>query len=173
MELLGDILKMLMPASLVLIGVYITVRTLIVKQLERDIVNMREKANEATLPLKLQAYERLSMFLERINPTSLIVRVNNPEFNVIELKLNLLNAINEELNYNLSQQIYVSEEVWTAVKAAKDNVMTLIEAAADLLDPTDSSFRLVETVFGIMVQSNQDPTEAGLKAIRNEARQLL
>jgi len=173
MELLGDILKMLMPASLVLIGVYITVRTLIVKQLERDIVNMREKANEATLPLKLQAYERLSMFLERINPTSLIVRVNNPEFNVIELKLNLLNAINEELNYNLSQQIYVSEEVWTAVKAAKDNVMTLIEAAADLLDPTDSSFRLVETVFGIMVQSNQDPTEAGLRAIRNEARQLL
>jgi len=173
MELLGDILKMLMPASLVLIGVYITVRTLIVKQLERDIVTMREKANEATLPLKLQAYERLSMFLERINPTSLIVRVNNPEFNVIELKLNLLTAINEELNYNLSQQIYVSEEVWTAVKAAKDNVMTLIEAAADLLDPTDSSFRLVETVFGIMVQSNQDPTEAGLKAIRNEARQLL
>ena len=173
MELLGDILKMLMPASLVLIGVYITVRTLIVKQLERDIVTMREKANEATLPLKLQAYERLSMFLERINPTSLIVRVNNPEFNVIELKLNLLTAINEELNYNLSQQIYVSEEVWTAVKAAKENVMTLIEAAADLLDPTDSSFRLVETVFGIMVQSNQDPTEAGLKAIRNEARQLL
>lgn len=173
MDLLGDILKMLLPAALVLVGIYITVRTLIVKQLERDLLNLRNVSEQTTLPLRLQAYERLSMFLERINPTSLIVRVNNPEFNVLELKIQLLNTIGEELNYNLSQQIYISEELWAMIKASKDNVLTLIEAAADNLEPQAPSMLLIENIFGIMVQSGQDPTAPGLSAIRAEAKQLL
>jgi hypothetical protein len=173
MELLADILKMLLPATLVLIGVYITVRTLIVKQLERDLINIRSASEQTTLPLRLQAYERLSLFLERINPTSLVIRANNPEFNVLELKLQLLNIIGEELNHNLSQQIYVSEELWAIVKASRDNVLTLIETAADNLEPQAPSMALIEQIFGIMVQSGQDPTAMGLNAIRAEAKQLL
>ena len=85
MELFADILKMLLPATLVLIGVYITVRTLIVKQLERDLINIRSASEQTTLPLRLQAYERLSLFLERINPTSLVIRANNPELSLIHI----------------------------------------------------------------------------------------
>jgi hypothetical protein len=173
MELLGDVLKMLMPAALVLIGIYITVRTLIVKQLERDLINLRSANEQTTLPLRLQAYERLSLFLERINPTSLVLRCNNPEFNVLELKLQLLNTISEELNHNLSQQIYISEELWALVKASRDNVLTLVETAAESLDPMAPSMALIENIFGIMVQSGQDPTLMGLNAIRAEAKQLL
>jgi hypothetical protein len=173
MELFADILKMLLPATLVLIGVYITVRTLIVKQLERDLINIRSASEQTTLPLRLQAYERLSLFLERINPTSLVIRANNPEFNVLELKLQLLNIIGEELNHNLSQQIYVSEELWAIVKASRDNVLTLIETAAENLEPQATSMALIEQIFGIMVQSGQDPTAMGLNAIRAEAKQLL
>ncbi len=61
-------------------------------------------------PIKLQAYERIILFLERISMESLLVRVSSPEITASQLQTSLLATVRSEFEHNLSQQIYMSPQ---------------------------------------------------------------
>ena len=82
------------------------------------------------LNLKLLAYERIILFIERMKPDSLIPRTLTPSLNSKEYQLSLINEIRREFEYNLSQQLYLSENAWTVTVNYKDNIITLINSAS-------------------------------------------
>src|SRR5690625_2778060 len=85
----------------------------------------KETINE-TLPLRLQAYERMTLFLERIEPNKILIRVKPTNDNLLDYEALLINAIEQEYEHNLTQQIYISQEAWSLVVTAKNTTIQVI-----------------------------------------------
>lgn len=123
-------------------------------------------------PLRLQAYERLVLFLERIHPSNLVMRFNAPELSAVRLQALLLKTIREEFEYNLSQQLYVSAQTWELVKNAKEEMVLLINCAAANIDEEAASAELVKAIFGLVVEKGRLPAENAMELIRKEVNSL-
>jgi hypothetical protein len=123
-----------------------------------------------TLPIRLQAYERLALFLERITPTKLLVRVSPTSSNKEDYESLLIQNIDQEYQHNLSQQIYVSDECWNIIKAAKNATIQLIRKAG-LLERTTSADKLREVVLTEMMEKRA-PSDAALSFIKQEVSDI-
>ena len=84
------------------------------------------EASSLSKQLQLQAYERLTLLIDRIALPNLISRLNQPELSAKEMQLLLIHSIKQEFDYNITQQIYVSASAWNAVKNLKDQTMLVI-----------------------------------------------
>jgi len=171
MEVLLDLIKVLLPAALVLYAMYLTVNSFLKRDFERRLVDIKLKNTDIILPLRLQAYERMCLFLERITPNSLIIRTNNSDFSAPEFHQLLLSEIREEFAHNLSQQVYMSDEAWYQVKGATEEVVVLINNAAGQLGPEARSIDLARRIFETMIAEELDPTGRALRVLKNEVRE--
>jgi hypothetical protein len=171
MEELLELAKVLLPAALVAYAIYLTVNSFLKKDFERRLVDIKLKNIDTVLPLRLQAYERMCLFLERITPNNLILRTNNGDYSAAELHGLLLSEIREEFGHNLSQQVYMSDEAWYQVKGAMEEVVVLINNAAAQVGPDARGMDLARRVFETIIAEEIDPTGRALKFIKNEVRQ--
>src|SRR6202161_1604458 len=112
MDALIEFGKILIPASLVLYAVYLVVRSFITKEIEMKKLEVRTRSIETVLPARLQAYERITLFLERIAPQNLLLRLSDATYSARDFQKLLLDEIRNEYNHNVSQQVYMSEDVW-------------------------------------------------------------
>jgi hypothetical protein len=172
MEVLNDLIKILLPAAGVLYAMYLTVKAFLNKDFEKKLVEMKVETNKQVLPLRLQAYERMCLFLERISPHNLVVRVNEPAFNVVQFQQKLLYEVREEYYHNLSQQIYMSDASWDLIKKAMEEVIAVINKSAIDLPSEARSIELAKMIFENLVQKNEDPTSQALRFLKNEIRQV-
>ena len=138
MNELADILKITIPALAVLGAAYFLVKRFLDNEQKRREHELRTSTQAMMTPLKIQAYERIVIFLERINPNSLVVRVNKNNMTARQLHLDLVSAIKSEYEHNLSQQIYISEGSWQFVKTAKEEIIQLINISSSKV-PSDSN----------------------------------
>ena len=130
------------------------------------------KDSQATaLPLRLQAYERLTLFLERISPDSLLIRVKPYNDDKADYEALLLKNIEQEYEHNLTQQVYVSEECWNVIRAAKNATISIIRKT-NMSDRIDSSDKLRETILRDLMD-NQAPSAAGLSYIKKEVGEIM
>ena len=139
---LFEISKYILPSLVVFITAYLIIHSFLKrddKKRQHELLLLHQK--EIT-PIRLQAYERLVIFLERIHPESLVLRENSSELNNQQLQQKLVTAIRNEYEHNLAQQIYVSAGLWKQIKNAKESIIQLINAEALQLVPTDSSLAL-------------------------------
>jgi len=171
MEPIWDLIKIIIPAGIVLYAMYLTVKTMLQKQNEAKIIEIKAKNKEIVLPIRLQAYERMSLFLERISPDQLIKRVQQNDQNVAEMQYLLLNEIREEFNHNLSQQVYMSDEAWKIIRNAKEELIMLVNQSAKSLDPEAKSIDLVKKIYEESLDKNIDSIEYGLSFLKNEIQQ--
>jgi hypothetical protein len=123
-----------------------------------------------SLPLRLQAYERLTIFLERITPSKILIRVSPKSSNKESYESLLILTIEQEFEHNLSQQIYVSEKCWSITNAAKNATIQLIRKAS-LLEKTDTADKLREVILTEMME-RRPPSDAALSFIREEVSDL-
>ncbi|MBU3677377.1 MAG: hypothetical protein FGM54_09420, partial [Chitinophagaceae bacterium] len=112
LETLVEILKYTIPGLVVLIAVVLIVNKFLIKETEMKRMAIFSNQSDTALRLRLQAYERLTLCVERMHPRSLIARLYQQEFSVQDLQLQMIQTIRAELEYNMSQQLYVSYEVW-------------------------------------------------------------
>ena len=119
-------------------------------------------------PIRLQAYERVILLLERISPSSLILRENIPGMNVKQLQSTLVKAIRDEYEHNLSQQVYISKQAWDLVKTSKDEMVKLINEAAANIESNAPSTELAKAVFEIILQIDKLPVDIAIEVIKNE-----
>ncbi len=98
------------------------------------------------LPLRLQAYERMALFLERIEPNQLVMRIHNTGLNVAQEQNLLLTSIRSEFEHNLSQQIYISNDVWKHICNAKEDIIDIINAVAGQYEPTADSLEFAQAL---------------------------
>jgi hypothetical protein len=171
MEPIWDLVKIIIPAGIVLYAMFLTVKTMLQKQNEAKIIEIKAKNKEIVLPIRLQAYERMSLFLERISPDQIIKRVQKNDMNVAELQYLLQNEIREEFNHNLSQQVYMSDEAWKIIKNAKEELIMVVNQSAKELDPEAKSIELVKKIYEESLEKKIDSIEYGLSFLKNEIQQ--
>ena len=110
--------------------------------LQRKSVLEEGEKVEGSKMMQLQAYERLALLVQRMSIPSIISRVSNPEYSARDMQLAIVQNINEEFSYNISQQIYVSAEAWEAVKNLKEQNLLLLSQIGTVIpaDATGTSF---------------------------------
>lgn len=172
MEIVIELLKITLPAIIVCYAVYLIVRTFISRELEKINMELSHKNRETTLPIRLQAYERMCLFLERISPNNIIPRLNASGLSAREFQTILLTDIREEYNHNLSQQIYMSDKAWNNVKLAMESTISLINEATDGLPEEATNMDLARTVFDKAYQKESNNTETALYVVKEEIRKL-
>jgi hypothetical protein len=171
MEALIEFGKIIIPASLVLYAVFLTVRSFIIKEIELKKLEVRTRSIETILPARLQAYERMTLFLERIAPQNLLIRLNNPGFSARDFQKLLLDEIRNEYNHNVSQQVYMGEEVWNQIRNAKEDLIMLINESASQLPAEATSIDLSKQIFEAVMNKNVDLIAHALAELRKEIQQ--
>lgn len=131
---------------------------------------LRKDLQSNSLPLRLQAYERMALFLERITPSKLLIRVvpNSTDKEMYESLL--IQSIEQEFEHNLTQQIYISDRCWNIITAAKNATIQLIRKAS-LLEKTDTANKLREVILTEMME-RKAPSDAALSFIKDEVSDL-
>ncbi len=171
MDALVEYGKILLPAALVLYAVYLMVRSFIIKEIELKKLEIRTRSIETILPNRLQAYERMCLFLERISPPNMLLRLNNPGYSAREFHKLLLDEIRNEYNHNVSQQIYMSEEVWSMIKNAKEDLTILINEASGSMESESTSIDLSRKIFELTLEKRVEPIGHALSELRKEIQQ--
>ena len=121
-------------------------------------------------PIRLQAYERMALFLERISPDSLVLRCYQPGMDLKLLQGVMTKNIRDEWEHNLSQQVYLDPAVWARIREAKDEMINLVNSSAVTLTDTDDPTRLAASIFASAAQHL--PTDKALEELHREINEL-
>ena len=168
MEVILEILKYTFPALLMLLLTYLILSNFVENEEKRRVYQLRKKNQKNALPVRLQAFERLSLFLERITPSSLLVRHSSANLTVKQYQQVLLKSIRDEFEYNLSQQIYVSDGAWRMVVTAKSATVSIINNIAGKLPDNLPGVELSKKVLEETMEMNQFPTRAAINFLKQE-----
>ncbi len=178
-----EILKYILPSGVVLLTAWLLLKSFLNTQEEIQKRELKMKVDELQLklkhedkkyvtPIRLQAYERIVLFLERIAPHSMIFRVQKPGQKVYQLQNLLLKTIRDEYEHNLSQQLYISKESWAMVKASKEEMVKLINTAAAEVKPDDESIELSRRIFEATVGTEKLATDRAIDMLKKEIHRL-
>ena len=130
---------------------------------------LHKDSQKDLLPVRLQAYERMALFLERISVNSLVVRIAPQSDNKTDYENLLTKNVEDEFDHNLSQQIYMTDECWNIIKAAKSATIQIIRSAA--MSESDSADKLREDILTQMIEK-QSPSAAALAFVKKEIGDL-
>ncbi len=130
---------------------------------------LHKDSQKNTLPIRLQAYERLALFLERISIPNLVVRVAPKSADKADYENLLIKNIENEYDHNLSQQIYMSDECWNVIKAAKNATIQAIRRAG--MSESDTSDKLREDILN-ETMDKQSPSATALAYVKREIGEL-
>ncbi len=173
METVADILKITIPGLLVLLTAWILIRNLLKNDQEKRKQELILQNSRTVTPIKLQAYERIVLFLERISLESLIVRISTPSMSASQLHSALLTTIRSEFEHNLSQQIYMSPQAWEVVRNARSNMIKIINGEFEKMPESatgmDFSRKLLESVMIL----EKEPARAAIDYIKGEIGRMI
>ena len=122
------------------------------------------------LPLRLQAYERMTLFMERIHPSQLMVRINPISTNKNDYENYIIAHIEQEFEHNIAQQIYISDKCWTVILTAKNATVQMIRNAAKNEKVTNAD-ELRTFVISELIEKTS-PSTTALSFIKNEVAEL-
>jgi len=165
-----EILKYILPSLVVFATAYFILREFLNIDQKKKQLELRAEQRKIALPIRLQAYERVILLLERISPQSLISRVHRPELKASALQALLVQSIREEFDHNLSQQLYITEKAWEMVKNAREETIKEIHTAAASLDEDASATDLSQAI--LTKSAEKLPARRAMEFVKEEARML-
>jgi len=162
MQTLLEIIKLTIPGLLTFLAAYFVLKTYMENQQKLQQLKMQQEQMKSTLPLRLQAYERLSLFCERI-------ALPKPEMTSGELRIALLLAIQQEYEHNITQQVYVSNQLWEIIKIARDEAVNAVSIIAEKVGGQSEGGELANRLLNYVNQQEVMAVEKALVAIKKEA----
>ena len=132
---------------------------------------LQKELQKEALPLRLQAYERMALFLERINPAKLLIRIAPFSYDKNAYENFLIQQIEQEFEHNLTQQIYLSEDCWTVITTAKNSIIQNIRKAT-MSEKVDTSHKLREVILSNLLDK-QSPSYIAVSYLKTEVIQLM
>lgn len=138
--------------------------------------NQREEQQDkkGSVQLRLQAYERLTLLTDRIALPNLISRLGNPDVSASEMQFLLNKHIKDEFDYNISQQIYVSPEVWNAIRNLKETNLSIIHQVGSTVSSLSSAALLNRAILEYLMSNPKGNLhEIVSEALSYEAKRLL
>lgn len=173
MENIYDILKITIPALIVFFTSWILLKNMIKNSEDKRRYELILQNSRTVTPIKLQAYERIVLFLERISLESLIVRVSLSDMTASQLHAALITTIRSEFEHNLSQQIYMSQQAWEVVRNARSNMIKLINSEFEKLPAKSSALALSKQLLEKIMELEQEPTRAAIDYIKSEVGRII
>lgn len=173
MEMLLELLKFTIPGLVVFATAYYLLKLYLDDRLRYEMSIQRKETLKITLPLRLQAYERLTLLCDRANVANTLLRIRMPGMTVGDLRGSLMLAITQEFDHNTSQQLYVSETLWQIITLAKNDTLNFILQTGSELDPKAGAELLANALL-VALDDKQGVTflSKAQVAIRTEAGQL-
>lgn len=173
MNSLVEILKILIPAGAVFAAAYFLVNRFLDNDQKRREHELKKSTLGTITPLKIQAFERIVIYLERINPNSLVVRVNKNGMSARQLQLELVSAVKTEYEHNLSQQIYLSSGAWELVKTSKEEIIQLINISSSKVAADANSSELAMMILNITANLGKKlPNDVAIDYVKKEIAQI-
>ncbi|NJN24734.1 MAG: hypothetical protein HC819_01440 [Cyclobacteriaceae bacterium] len=172
MEIVLELGKIVLPAALVLYAMFLTMKSMLAKEVVKANLEFKIAGSKVALPNRLQAFERMSLFLERLSPGNLVLRLNSVNMSAKQLQQVMIAEIREEFNHNLSQQIYMSDKSWGLIKNTVEDVIALINTNAEKLGPEARSVELAKLIFNELEKREVDPVAVTLSEIKAEIRDI-
>lgn len=168
-----ELAKLFLPAVLVAGVAVFIVQKFINRDQQLRILEAKIATRKDTILLRLQAYERLILLLERIHPASVISRLSLSGLSARQLLTLLTANIQTEFEHNLSQQLYVSSEAWNLTTAAKTELIKFINGVAGQ-NAEMTAVQFSQLLLDIIAKTEQPlPTQTALDFLKAEARELL
>jgi hypothetical protein len=163
-----DIIKYSLPAVVVLVGIYLIVQILLKNELKKQSLEVLLNNRKTLLPIKLQAYERIVLLLERIAPQNMVLRTQKPGMTNQELQSALLKTIRQEYEHNLTQQIYVSNRSWQLVLSAKEHLVKIINQNAIRVKPDGPAIQLSKLILEHEIDKDRDTLQKAIDQVKAE-----
>jgi hypothetical protein len=171
MEIFLELLKILIPAAAVFAATYFVVKTFLSNDQKRRDYELRKSQLNITTPIRLQAYERIILFLERIEPNNLVLRTNKAGMTIPLLHSELVKTIKTEYEHNISQQIYVSANAWHLVKTAKEETIKLVNISITKVPESSKGQELAQVILHIASSVEKTPTQIAIEYLKAEVAQ--
>jgi len=168
MDVFLEILKFALPSIFLLVMTYLMLSNFMDNEEKRRMYFLKKETQKSALPIRMQAYERLALFLERITLDRLLVRVPARKMNTETYSRVLVDLIRQEFEHNLSQQIYVSENTWKMVVRAKSTTVTLVNNTANELSPQTPGIELSKKLLNHIMEMEAYPTKQALSYLKGE-----
>ena len=168
-----EILKLIIPGLLVALTVYFLINKYLKQEDKKRTIEYKIESQKQIIPLRLQAYERAVLYLERISPNSVILRTYKAGMSAKLLQADVVKAIREEYEHNMAQQIYISVNGWTMLKQAKEETIKMINLAAMNIPADAGGHELAQLIFEAISKLDKLPTDVAINYLKNDVQKLI
>lgn len=172
MEVVLEVVKITLPSFVVFFTAYFLVKKMLDSQESKIKLETRKQNSKEITALRLQAYERLILLMERMEPSSLVLRLHNNKWNVKEFQSELVANVRKEFDHNLSQQMYVSNIAWSLVKQTKEETIKIINIATAKLKPESKAIDLSRFIIEMTSELAKLPNHVAIDYLKKEARKM-
>ncbi|MDX9906396.1 MAG: hypothetical protein RBS55_07415 [Bacteroidales bacterium] len=173
LTILSWILKFILPSVVVFLAVRMAVKAYLENEERKRMAKAGPDNSAIILPIRLQAYERLILLLERMTPAQAINRALEPGMTSYGLQLVLVRNIREEFEHNAAQQLYISQDGWVMVKSAKETVIHLINSAASQTEASSPGSELARILLERWSEIEHNPVQKAIDQLKSEVTRLL
>lgn len=168
LDYLFQLFTILIPSVAVVVVVQIMLKNHFDDVKTRDALAVSREKSKDLRPLQMQAYERLILFLERIQLDSLMMRVQRPGMSARALHSAMLKAVRQEYEHNMTQQLYVSAQAWKLLLTARDEMIKIINLSATNLPADASAIDLGNEMVKFVSQLERIPCDVAIQGLKNE-----
>jgi len=168
-----EVIKYTLPALVVFASSYYLLKQYLDTQYNMRSLELRASYSKEAIPLKLQAYERLLLFCERISIPNLLMRLKSTNMTTIDLQRAMMISVQKEYEHNMAQQLYASSKLWDIISLAKNDILSIIDSQARLLNPNDNAGTLSDALYKRLSELKKGPLDVAIQAIKEEAKIIL
>lgn len=173
LKIVLEILKFTIPGLVVFAAVYYTMKRLFSQQIDLEQIKYNKERKKEGVAIKLQAYERLALFCQRISLPAMVSRLSMNEMTNKDLEKALLISVQKEYEHNMVQQIYVSDSLWRIIDTAKNQIIEIIVSASASVNPGGNASDLEQKIFEVYRELKLGPAQKAISAIRKETELIL
>lgn len=159
--------------SITVMVAYFLIKNDIQNYFRFQFLNSNKEIKATLLPLRLQAHERLIVFIERINPSNLLLRLHQPGISLFALQNMALNEIKNEYQHNITQQLYVNVVSWQIVRKLKEDTIAMINSTVQGMPQPAEGIDLSKKILQHMSELDENPYELAINIIKKEIHDLI
>ena len=171
-NVISEIIVLAGSGIIIITVTYVLIKNDLISYIRRGKPKDPDHSKAQLLPLRLQAHERLVLFIERINPANLFLRLHHSGITLTDLHATVLNEIRSEYQHNITQQLYVSSSTWDVVSKLKDDTIAMVNSAVRSLPADAQGVDLSRKVLQHMASMDKNPYDLTLNVIKNDIHQL-
>jgi hypothetical protein len=162
----------ILPAGAVLFTSLHFLRRESEKEVRNVQIELKKQRQDFFLPNRVEAYQRSVLFLERIHPNSLVMRLHNPALPAKMMQSELLKAIRDEYDHNVAQQIFIAPQIWDVVKNSKEETIKILNIAGNQMNASSMATDLAAKIFEVVSEIGELPTDIAVKIVKEDLQKL-